>query len=67
MGYSLIAPLFPILGKQNGLNYAVIGWIISAYATTNTITTPFIPLLVQKLTRLKLLYLSTFFVATCII
>ena len=67
MGYSLLAPLFPILGKQNGLNDALIGWIISAYAITNTITTPFIPLLVQKFTRLKLLYLSTFLVATCAI
>ena len=67
IGYSLLAPLFPILGKQNGLNDAIIGWVISAYAITNTITTPFIPLLVQKFTRIKLLYLSTFLVATCTI
>ena len=53
------------MGKQNGLNDAKIAWIISAYAITNTITTPFIPLLVQKFTRIKLLYLSTFLVATC--
>ena len=65
MGYSIVAPLFPILGKENGLNDALIGLIISAYAITNTITTPFIPFLVQKFTRLKLLYLSTFLVATC--
>ena len=67
MGYSLIAPLFPILGKQNGLNDAIIGWIISTYAITNAIVTPFIPSLVLKFTRLKLLYLSTFLVATCTI
>ena len=46
MGYSLIVIYFQFWGQQNGLNDAVIGWRISAYAITNTITTPFIPLLV---------------------
>lgn len=65
MGYSLLAPLFPILGRQNGLKDGLIGWIISGYAIANTITSPFIPSLVQRFTRIKLLYISTFLVATC--
>ena len=67
MGYTLLSPLFPILGKSNGLSDALIGWVISAYAISNTIMAPFIPLLVQKFTRAKVLYFSTFSVATCTI
>ena len=65
MGYSLIAPLFPILGRESGFNDALIGWIISSYSVANTLVTPFIPSLCQKYTRLKILYFSTFSVATC--
>ena len=67
MGYSLLAPLFPTLGKEKGLNDALIGWVISAYAIATTTITPFIPSLVQKFSRTKLLYFSTFAIATCII
>lgn len=65
MGYSIIAPLFPIIGRKIGFNDALIGWVISAYSVSNTIITPFIPSLCQKFTRLKILYFSTFSVATC--
>ena len=67
MGYSLLAPLFPTLGKEKGLSDALIGWVISGYAISSTIITPFIPLLVQKFSRAKVLYFSTFSVATCTI
>ena len=65
MGYSIIAPLFPTLGKRNGLNDGLIGIIISSYSISGFLCTPFIPLMVQKFGRIKLLYISTFFVASC--
>ena len=67
MGYSLIDPLFPILGRECGLSDALIGWVVSAYSLANFLITPFIPYLSQRFTRLKLLYFSTFFVASCTI
>ena len=67
MGYSIIAPLFPTLGKRNGLNDGLIGLIISSYSISGFLCTPFIPLMVQKFGRIKLLYISTFFVASCTI
>jgi len=67
MGYSLIDPLFPILGRESGLSDALIGWVISAYSFANILITPFIPYLSQKFTRLRLLYFSTFSVASCTI
>ena len=39
--------------------------IISTYAITNCITTPFIPKLCKRFSRIKLLYFATFFEATC--
>ena len=41
------------------------GWIISTYAITNCITTPFVPKLCKRFSRIKLLYFATFFEATC--
>ena len=67
MGYSLIGPLFPILGKESGLSDAIIGWVISGYPFANIFITPFIPYLSHKFTRFRLLYFSTFFVASCTI
>ena len=40
MGYSIVAPLFPVLGKDFSISEALLGWIISTYAITNCITTP---------------------------
>ena len=67
MGYSLINPLFPILGRECGLSDALIGWVISAYSLASFLITPFIPYLSQRFTRLKVLFFSTFFVASCTI
>ena len=65
MGYSIVAPLFPVLGKDFSISEALLGWIISTYAITNCITTPFIPKLCKRFSRIKLLYFATFFEATC--
>ena len=65
MGYSLVAPLFPHLQKYFSIGEALLGWIISTYAISNTCITPFIPSLCKHFSRIKLLYFSTFFEATC--
>ena len=65
MGYSLVSPLFPSLGEKDHLSEAMLGWIISTYSITGTIITPFVPILIKKFSRIKLLYLATFFEATC--
>ena len=65
MGYSIVAPLFPVLGKDFSISEALLGWIISTYAISNCITTPFVPKLCKRFSRIKLLYIATFFEATC--
>ncbi len=65
MGYSLVSPLFPSLGKKDNIGEDVLGWIISTYSIASTILTPFIPALSKKFSRIKLLYFATFFEATC--
>lgn len=40
-GYSLVAPLFPSLAFKRGLSEYTIGFIISSYAISNLIITPF--------------------------
>ena len=56
MGYSLIAPLFPILATKNHLSESLLGWIISIYSLTNFLITPFSPQIIKKIGRLKLFY-----------
>ena len=65
MGYSIVAPLFPVLGKDFSISEALLGCIISTYAITNCITTPFVPKLCKRFSRIRLLYFATFFEATC--
>ena len=67
MGYSLVSPLFPSLGKKDNLSEEILGWIISTYSIASTILTPFIPTLSKKFSRIKLLCFATFFEATCTI
>ena len=45
MGYSLVSPLFPSLGKEDNLSEEILGWIISTYSIAGTILTPFVPFL----------------------
>ena len=65
MGYSIVAPLFPSLQKYFSIGEALLGVIISTYAISNTIITPFIPSICKHFSRIKLLYFATFFEATC--
>ena len=65
MGYSLVSPLFPSLGEKDHLSEELLGWIISAYSIAGTILTPFIPQLIKKFSRIKLLCISAFLEATC--
>ena len=65
MGYSLVSPLFPSLGKKDNLSEEILGWIISTYSIASTILTPFVPTLSKKFSRIKLLCFATFFEATC--
>ena len=65
MGYSLVSPLFPSLGEKDHLSEELLGWIISAYSIAGTILTPFIPHLIKKFSRIKLLCISAFGEATC--
>ena len=65
MGYSLVAPLFPSLSKDFSLGESLMGCIISIYAIANTLITPLIPSLCKYFSRIKLLYLATFFEASC--
>ena len=65
MGYSIVLPLFPILEKDFSISEALLGLIISTYAISDCIITPFIPKLCKRFSRIKLLYFSTFFEATC--
>ena len=63
MGYSIIAPLFPVLGKKISLSENILGWIISVYSLANFFITPYTPQLVHKIGRKKLFYLSNTIVA----
>ena len=64
MGFSILSPLFPSMGIKNGFSESLIGWIIGIYALSSTCISPFTPLLIKKFTRIKLLYVCTFFEAT---
>ena len=65
MGYSILAPLFPSIGTKQGLTESLIGSIISIFALSHFLITPFTPYLCQKFSRIHLLYFATFCEATC--
>ena len=64
MGYSIVAPLFPALENKFSISEALLGWIISTYAISSCITTPFVPKLCKRFSRIHLLYFATFCEAT---
>ncbi len=53
MGYSVLAPLFPSLATKLGLTESLIGSIISIYALSNILITPFTPYLNKKFSRIS--------------
>ena len=65
MGYSLVSPLFPLLGEKDKLSEELLGWIISTYSIAGTLLTPFVPKLIKKFSRINLLCLSATFEASC--
>ena len=67
MGYSIISPLFPVIGRKIGLSENVLGWIISSYALANFSITPFAPYLVSKFGRRTLFYIACLIEATSIL
>ena len=67
MGYSIVAPLFPVLENKFAISEALLGWIISSYAISSCIMTPFVPRLCKRFSRIHLLYFATFSEATCTI
>ena len=67
MGYSIIAPLFPVLGRKILLSENVLGWIISLYSLADFIITPFTLHLIFKFGRKYLFYLTNITQAIAII
>jgi MFS family permease len=59
IGYSLIAPLYPPLARERGLKDYTIGFIISLYAISSFLVTPFAPLIISKYGRKKCFYIAT--------
>ena len=66
MGYSIIAPLFPVLGRKISLSENVLGWIISLYSLADFAITPFTLQLIFKLGRKNLFYLTNITLAISI-
>ena len=58
IGYSLIAPLYPPLARERGLKDYTVGFIISLFAITNFIVTPFSPHIISKYGRKNCFYFA---------
>jgi DHA1 family multidrug resistance protein-like MFS transporter len=65
IGYSLIAPLFPPLARERDLKEYTVGFIISLYAISNFLVTPFAPQIISKYGRKKVFYIATIMEAVC--
>ena len=67
IGYSLVSPLFPTLGKKDNLSEGILGWIIGIFPISGSIFTPLVPILCKKFSRINLLCFATFCEASCTI
>ena len=67
IGYSLIAPLFPILGIKLNISENMLGWIIAIYSFSNFTIIPFSPQIIIKIGRTKIFYITTILEALSII
>ena len=67
IGYSLVSPLFPTLGKKDNLSEGILGWIIGIFPVAGSLFTPLVPILCKKYSRIKLLCIATFCEASCTI
>jgi predicted MFS family arabinose efflux permease len=48
VGYSLIAPLYPLLAIEKNIKEDIIGVIISIFAVSTIICSPFIPNIINR-------------------
>ena len=60
IGYSLIAPLFPQIAHEAGINDMTLGVIFSSFAVANCMIIPFSSCLIKVVGRKKLLYFALF-------
>ena len=67
MGYSIVSPLFPVIGRKFGLTENILGWIISCYALSNFSITPFAPYLISKFGKRRMFYVASLIEATSIL
>ena len=67
MAYSIIAPLFPSIADKHGVSEEILGYIISTCAFSSFCISPLVPQIIKKFGRIKVLYLSTFMEASCVI
>ncbi len=58
IGYSLIAPLYPSEAILRGIKEDICGLVISMFAVSNFLTTPFCPTLVSKYGRKNMFYFA---------
>ncbi len=56
VGYSIVAPLYPSEAFKHGIGEYLSGTIISMFAVSNFIVTPFCPYLIKKYGRKNILY-----------
>lgn len=56
IGYSLIAPLYPLEAKEKGIQENLCGIVISMFAVSNFFATPFTPALIGKYGRKEMFY-----------
>ena len=61
ISYSLVSPLFPILGKKENLSEGVLGWAIGLFSVAGCIFTTIVPILGKKYSRIKLLSYANLF------
>jgi predicted MFS family arabinose efflux permease len=55
VGYSLIAPLYPIIALEKNISEELIGLIISMFAIAIFICSPFVPNLICKIGKRQVL------------
>ena len=58
IGYSLLAPLYPIVAQKIEIPEYIIGLIFSCFAVANVITIPLCPRLVKFYGRKRMFYLA---------
>ncbi len=56
IGYSIIAPLYPSEAYKHGIGEYISGIIISMFALSSFIASPFSPYLINKFGRKNILY-----------